>query len=141
MRGTRRVNRYGVGWGRGERRIGVACRRIGVLACYGGEGNGVSAYKRATWAGNGVSAYRRIGVLVCGGGEWRIGALACWGWAGGGGDGVSASGQRGGEGIGVSYWHARERRGGGAGRREGGKGGRSAYRRTSVFAPFCMHAE
>ena len=57
MRGTRRVN-----WSRlGER---------GVIACYGGEGNGVSAHKRATWA------HRRVSVRGGGGG--------------GGGNGVSA---------------------------------------------------
>ena len=42
MRGTRRVNRY---WSR-----------------LGGEGNGVSAYKRASGRG---TAYRRVGASAC----------------------------------------------------------------------------
>ena len=62
-----------------------------MLACYGGEGNGVSAHKRATWA------HRRVSVRR--GGERRIGALACWGWGGRRRIPASVSGQKGGEGI------------------------------------------
>ena len=91
-----------------------------------------------------------------GGGERRIGALAYWGWAGGGGEtayrriGVWAKRGGGDRRIGVSAFGPVYGGRGTAYRRigvvAGGEGegrtiGVPAYRRTSFFAPLCMHAE
>ena len=85
----------------GERRIGVSAHRRVSVVRGGARG---TAYRRIGVLHGLGTAYRHIGVLACGGGGGRIGALACWGWAGGGGgDGVSAYRRLvGGKGIGVS---------------------------------------
>ena len=104
----------------------------------GGAGDGASAYRHVSVRAGGerrmgVSAHRRVSVLR-GGGDRRIGVWACIrgriGVFGVGGWGGGVRKRR----IGVSAYCSG--RGGGGGRAIGVP----AYRRTSVFAPLCMHA-